>query len=216
LFTPPSLRGTVQRPGLIGGANWGGGAFDARTGVLFFKTSNQATIARVGKPDRSSANPRASEVDADITRIGETSAEFMNGLPLLKPPYGHLVALDLNRAAIKWRVPFGDMPALRHHPALKDVKLPAVLGVPGAPGVLATAGGLVFAGGGDAAFHAVDAATGHDVWQFPLTRRANGTPMTYRSRAGRQFVVVATGGGEDAALVGFAIQKDTKDTKKQS
>ena len=205
LFTPPSLRGTVQRPGLIGGANWGGAAFDVKSGVLFFKTSNQANIARVGKPDRSSANPRASEVDADITRIGETNAEFMDGLPLLKPPYGHLVALDLNRGTIKWRVPFGDMPSLRLHPALKGVKLPAVLGVPGAPGVLATAAGLVFAGGGDAALHAVDAATGAEVWHAPLTRRANGTPMTYRSRAGRQFVVIATGGGEDAALVAFAI-----------
>jgi quinoprotein glucose dehydrogenase len=213
LFTPPSLRGTVQRPGLIGGANWGGGAFEARSGVLFFKTSNQANIARVGKSDRSSANPRAAEVDADITRVGETNAEFMSGLPLLKPPYGHLVALDLNRGAIKWRVPFGDMPALRHHPALKDVKLPAVLGVPGAPGVLATAAGLVFAGGGDAAFHAIDGATGAELWQSPLPRRANGTPMTYRSRAGRQFVVVATGGGEDAALLAFAMGKDTKQTK---
>jgi glucose dehydrogenase len=213
LFTPPSLRGTVQRPGLIGGANWGGAAFDPRSGVLFFKTTNQANIARVGKADHSPANPRASEVDADITRIGETNAEFMDGIPLLKPPYGHLVALDLNRGAIKWRVPFGDMPALRRHPALKDVKLPAVLGVPGAPGVLATAAGLVFAGGGDAALHAVEAATGTEVWQAPLARRANGTPMTYRSRAGRQFVVVATGGGEDAALVAFAITKDTKDTK---
>ena len=205
LFTPPSLRGTVQRPGLIGGANWGGAAFDVKSGVLFFKTSNQANIARVGKPDRSSANPRASEVDADITRIGETNAEFMDGLPLLKPPYGHLVALDLNRGTIKWKVPFGDMPSLRLHPALTDVKLPAVLGVPGAPGVLATAAGLVFAGGGDAALHAVDAATGAEVWHAPLARRANGTPMTYRSRAGRQFVVIATGGGEDAALVAFAI-----------
>ena len=97
------------------------------------------------------------------------------------------------------------MPSLRLHPALKDVKLPAVLGVPGAPGVLATAAGLVFAGGGDAALHAVDAAAGSEVWHAPLTRRANGTPMTYRSRAGRQFVVIATGGGEDAALVAFAI-----------
>src|SRR4029077_16932128 len=52
LFTPPSLRGTVQRPGLIGGANWGGGAFDPASGVLFVKTSNQANIARLGKPDR--------------------------------------------------------------------------------------------------------------------------------------------------------------------
>jgi quinoprotein glucose dehydrogenase len=139
-------------------------------------------------------------------RVGDTSAEFMNGLPLLKPPYGHLVAIDLNRGAIKWRVPFGDMPALRRHPALKDVTLPKVLGSPGAPGVLATAGGLVFAGGGDVAFHAVDAATGAELWQTPMPRRANGTPMTYRSRAGRQFVVIAVGGGEDASLVAFALQ----------
>ena len=143
-------------------------------------------------------------MDAEIVRVGETNAEFMDGVPLLKPPYGHLVALDLNRGTIKWRVPFGDLPALGRHPALKDVKLPAPLGIPGAPGVLATAGGLVFAGGGDAAFHAVDAATGEEVWQAPLTRRANGTPMTYRSKAGRQFVVIATGGGEDASLVAFS------------
>ncbi len=69
LFTPPSLQGTVQRPGLIGGANWGGAAFDTSAGVLFFKTTNQANVARVGKPDRSSANPRASEVDAEFTRV---------------------------------------------------------------------------------------------------------------------------------------------------
>ena len=173
--------------------------------MLFFKTTNQAAIARIGKPDRSSANPRASEVDAEMTRVGDTNAELMNGLPLLKPPYGHLVALDLNRGAIKWRVAFGDTPSIRRHPALKDVALPAVFGAAGAPGVVATAGGLVFAGGGDVAFHAVDAATGAEVWQTAVPRRVNGTPMTYRSRAGRQFVVVATGSGEDAALVAFAI-----------
>jgi quinoprotein glucose dehydrogenase len=206
VFTPPTLRGTVQRPGIIGGANWGGSAFDAKTGVLYLRTTNQANLIRVGIPDRSPANPRASEVDAGLVRIGDTGADFMNGLPLLKPPYGHLVAIDLNRGAIKWRVPFGDMPALRRHPALKDVALPTVLGSPGAPGVLATAGGLVFAGGGDVAFHAVDAVTGAEVWQTPMPRRGNGTPMTYRSRAGRQFVVIAVGGGEDASLVAFALQ----------
>src|SRR5471032_1858979 len=123
VFTPPSLQGTVQRPGLIGGANWGGGAFDAASGLLFVKTTNEANIARVGKPDRSSANPRAAEVDAEMTRVGSTNAEFMDGLPLLKPPFGHLVAIDLNRGAIAWRVPFGDTPSLRRHPALKGVAL---------------------------------------------------------------------------------------------
>ena len=205
LFTPPSLRGTVQRPGIIGGANWGGAAFDAKTGLLFLKTTNQANIGRLDKPDRSTANPRASEVDGDLVRTGNTNAEFMNGLPLLKPPYGHVVAIDLNRGAIRWRVPFGDTPSLRRHPALNNVKLPEVLGAAGAPGVLATAGGLVFAGGGDAAFHALDAATGRELWRTPVPRRVNGTPMTYRSAAGKQFVVVATGGGEEATLMAWRI-----------
>jgi glucose dehydrogenase len=203
LFTPPSVRGTIQRPGIIGGANWGGAAFDPDAGLLFIKTTNQANIVRVGKSD----NMRPGEVDADYTRTGETNAEFMKGIPLLKPPFGHLVAIDLNAGTIKWRVPFGDTPSLRRHPALKDVALPAVLGVAGAPGVLATAGGLVFAGGGDAAFHAVDSRTGAEVWRVALPRRANATPMTYRSHSGRQFVVIATGGGEDAALVAFALDR---------
>jgi quinoprotein glucose dehydrogenase len=206
VFTPPSVRGTVQRPGIIGGANWGGAAFDERSGLLFIKTTTQGHIGRLGPPDRSSANPRASEVDADLVRSGETSAEFMDGLPLLKPPYGHLVAIDLNHGVVKWRVPFGDTPSLARHPALKGVALPAVVGVAGAPGVIATGGGLVFAGGGDLALHAVDASSGAEVWRAPLPRRANGTPMTYRSAAGRQFVVIATGVGEDAALVAFALR----------
>jgi quinoprotein glucose dehydrogenase len=205
VFTPPSARGTVQRPGIIGGANWGGAAFDAASGLLFLKTSNQANIARVGPSDRSPSNPRASEVDADMVRVGETSAEFMKGIPLLKPPYGYLVAIDLNHGMIAWRVPFGDTPALRRHPALQNVALPAQLGAAGAPGVLATASGVLFAGGGDVAFHAVDMRTGEDLWSTPVPRRVNGTPMTYRARNGRQFVVVATGGGEEASLDAFAL-----------
>jgi quinoprotein glucose dehydrogenase len=208
VFTPPTIVGTVQRPGIIGGANWGGAAFDARSGFLFIKTSNQPHIARVGTPDRSPSNPRASEVDADYTRIGETNAEFMNGIPLLKSPYGHLVALDLNHGTIAWRVPFGDTPSLRRHPALQNVTLPAVLGAAGAPGVLATGGGVLFAGGGDVAFHAVDMQNGVELWSTPIPRRVNGTPMTYRARNGRQYVVAATGGGEDASLVAFALDSE--------
>jgi quinoprotein glucose dehydrogenase len=212
VFTPPSYQGTLQHPGIIGGANWGGAAFDAESGVLYIKTSNQAHIGRVGKPDRTSANPHADEVDADYTRVGDTNAEFMDGLPLLKPPYGHVVAIDLNRGVIKWRVPFGDTASLRRHPSLKGVTLPAVLGVAGAPGLIATRSGLLFVGGGDAALHALNQVTGAELWRAPLPRRTNGTPMTYRSRAGRQFIVVATGGGEDAALMAFALESSKTPT----
>ena len=81
LYTPPSVQGTLQRPGIIGGANWGGAAFDRASGRLFVKTSNQAHVARLAKPD-----PRPGELEADFARAGETAAEFMNGIPLLKPP----------------------------------------------------------------------------------------------------------------------------------
>jgi len=127
------------------------------------------------------------------------------GLPLLKPPYGHLTAINLNTGEIAWQVPFGDDAKLRAHPALKGVKLPAKLGVAGVQGVIVTKGGLIFAGGGDTAFHAIDKDTGEDLWTYPLTERTAGTPMTYSLVTGRQFVVIATGSGEQATLMAFAL-----------
>jgi quinoprotein glucose dehydrogenase len=205
LYTPPSFQGTVMRPGVIGGANWGGGAFDPNTGLLYVKSSsNTPAILRLMEPDRSPKNPRRDEVDADyINRAPPTS--FANGLPLLKPPYGHLTAIDMNRGEIAWRVVVGDTPFLREHPALKDVALPKRLGASGAPGAIVTAGGLVFVGGGDVGFNAFDALTGHELWRHALKVRTTATPMTYRSD-GRQFVVVATGAGENAELIAFAVR----------
>jgi quinoprotein glucose dehydrogenase len=205
LYTPPTLQGTVMRPGTIGGANWGGGAFDPQSGMLYVKTSsNNPTILRLAEPDRSAANPRAHEVDADYINRSP-NATFMDGLPLLKPPYGHLTAIDLNRGEIAWRVPLGDTPSLRSHPALKGVNLPAKLGAAGAPGAIVTAGGLVFAGGADVALNAVDAMSGETLWRFPFTTRTTGTPMTYKVDD-KQYVVIAIGQGETAELVAFGLQ----------
>jgi len=205
LYTPPSPLGLLMRPGLIGGANWGGGAFDPDTGILYVKTSNLPAVIRVGPPDKSPANPRADEVDADLVRTGPTNAEFMDGLPLHKPPYGSLTAIDLNRGELSWRVTVGDSREIRNHPKLKGVTLPSQLGAPGAPGAIVTKGGLVFVGGGDAAFHAYDKTTGEALWLSELPRRTTGTPMTYLSRAGLQHVVIATGAGSDASLVAFRL-----------
>jgi quinoprotein glucose dehydrogenase len=205
LYTPPSFQGTVMRPGVIGGANWGGGAFDERTGLLYVKSSaNTPAILRLMPPDRSPDNPRRDEVDAEyINRAPPTS--FMNGLPLLKPPYGHLTAIDLNRGEIAWRVVVGDTPFLRQHPELQGVPLPARLGASGAPGAIVTAGGLVFVGGGDVGFSAFDAMSGQELWRHALAVRTTGTPMTYRS-GGKQFVVVATGSGDAAEMIAFSLR----------
>jgi quinoprotein glucose dehydrogenase len=205
LYSPPSFQGTVMRPGVIGGANWGGGAFNPTTGMLYVKTSsNTPAILRLMAPDRTAANPRRDEVDAEyINRAPPTS--FMNGLPLLKPPYGHLTAIDLNRGEIAWRAVVGDTLFLRDHPALKGVSLPSRLGASGAPGAIVTAGGVVFVGGGDVGFSAFDAMTGQELWRHALNVRTTGTPMTFRS-AGTQFVAVATGSGEHAELIAFAVR----------
>ena len=204
LFTPPTFQGTIMSPGLIGGANWGGAAIDSETGMLYVKTTNLAAIARLSKPDTSSANPHASETDGDYVREGQTNAVFHDGLPLLKPPYGHLTAIDLNRGEIAWHVPFGDDARLRAHPALKGVALPEKLGAAGVQGAIVTKAGLIFVGGGDTALHAVDVKNGADLWSYPFAHRTGGTPMTY-SFNGKQYVVIAVGSGPDSVLYAFAL-----------
>ena len=202
MYTPPSRRGTVVRPGIIGGADWGGGAFDPRSGVLYVKVNDNPEIVF---PDLTDADGNVPEVGPNDST--EVSLLLRHRIPVLKPPYAYLDALDLNRGRLLWKVPFGDNEAVRSHPALKGVALPPSLGAVGTAGAIATAGDLVFVGGGDAAFHAIDARTGADLWTYPTgDLRTNGTPMTYRA-GGRQYVVVAVGGpGPGAALLAFALR----------
>ena len=96
--------------------------------------------------------------------------------------------------------------AVRAHQAVKGVPLPARLGAFGDAGVIVTGGGLVFAGGGDTAFHAIDKRTGAELWSYATGDTATtGTPMTYRV-GGRQYVVIAVGGpGPGAALLAFSL-----------
>jgi quinoprotein glucose dehydrogenase len=126
---------------------------------------------------------------------------------LTKPPYAVLVAIDLHKGEIAWKVPFGEgLQAIRQHPLLKGVALPERLGTPGAPGPIVTSGGLVLIGGGDPYLYAFDKATGREVWRVATPQRTSGNPMTYKTRAGRQFIVIATGAGPDAALAAFALK----------
>ena len=206
IFTPPSLRGTFMRPSNTGGANWGGAAFDPETGRLYVKTSNYVYINQVCQNDGSDARIDNAYHNY-CAGIAKTPESPLGAIPVTKPPYAELVALDLNKGEIAWRVPFGEGSAeLRGHPLLKGLTLPARLGTPGNAGSIVTKGGLVFVGSGDRYLYAFDKATGREVSRVPTPFQVSATPMTYKTRSGRQFVVVATGAGPDAALVGFALR----------
>ncbi|MEZ5286227.1 MAG: PQQ-binding-like beta-propeller repeat protein [Vicinamibacterales bacterium] len=206
LYTPPSAQGTFVRPGVWGGANWGGGAFDPESGMLYLKSAQSLGVFSIRPFDAADVPAdRKGEVDADYVQRG-LSPVFMNGIPLTRPPWAHLVAIDLNRGEIAWRVPFGDMAELRKHPALAGVALPDRLGAPGPAGAIVTKGGLIFIGSGDTFLYVFEKATGREIFRAPLTEAAQATPMTYRGRSGRQFVVIATGRAERTALVAFALE----------
>ena len=137
---------------------------------------------------------------------------FHGSIPFFKPPYARVVAIDLNGGTIAWKVPFGDLPALREELTKLGVQnIPEKLGVQGPPGAVVTKGGLLFIGGGDTALHALDKATGKDLWTAP-TKETTGTPMTYQTRSGRQFVLVCTGRSTQATLVAFALPSGTPAT----
>jgi quinoprotein glucose dehydrogenase len=205
VFTPPSLVGTLQRPGQAGGANWGGAAFDPETGYLFVRASNSVGVNRVARNDGS--DPLVAVEYSNVFAKGGASANLPGGLPINAPPWAVLAAIDLNKGEIAWKVPLGEgSAAIRNHPLLKGVTLPDRLGSPdNHGGAMVTRAGLVFIGGGDGFLYAFDKSTGKELWRGKLPHENTGVPMTYRTKSRRQFIVIATGRGVDNALVAFAL-----------
>ena len=205
MFTPPSLRGTLQRPSQGGGANWGGAAFDPETGYLIVRANNAIGVNAVGKNNGS--DPL---VQADYSHVfaDRATANLPGGLPLVSPPYAVLAAIDLNRGEIVWRVPLGDNATVRNHPLLKGVTLPDRLGSAGnLGGAMVTKSGLIFIGGGDGYFYAFETKTGKEVWRAKIPYNNTANPMTYRTKSGRQFIVMATGSSDQNALLAFAVDE---------
>ena len=210
LYTPPSLAGTIVMPGAIGGAGWGCCAFDPATSVLYVKATNSPALYKLVQPPRSDSVNAAYTADLSLQPAitfgspRDTTQPRQAPLPVNKPPYGTITAIDLNTGEHRWQVPLGDTPAIRNHPALQGVQLPA-LGVAGAPGPIVTAGGLLFASGGGSVLYALDKDTGKTLWSADLGQRAYSVPMTYQTASGRQYVVIATGAATGAKLVAFAL-----------
>jgi quinoprotein glucose dehydrogenase len=213
IFTPPSLQGTIAMPGVIGGAGWGSTAFDPETRTVYVKATENPALFRIRRGEPNDTIGYAYTVDLTASTIGviadpdsgRSDHVPAEALPLIKPPYGTLTAIDLDSGDQRWQVPLGDTPSVRNHPLLRGKALPP-LGVAGAPGAIVTKGGLLFATGGGAVLYALDARDGRVLWEHPLPAgRGYANPVTYRGSDGRQYVVIASGAGEGAELVAFAM-----------
>ncbi|HVN05514.1 MAG TPA: pyrroloquinoline quinone-dependent dehydrogenase [Bryobacteraceae bacterium] len=192
MFTPPTFKGTISFPGNIGGVNWGSAAWDPVRNVLIADTNRVAAVAKL--------IPRAEMMQArektvEMAWRGEFAPQrgtpygmhrdwlvSPSGLPCNAPPWGAVVAFDLNTGKLRWQAPLGSFGKGAPPGALN-------LGGP-----IATAGGLIFTAAAlDPHIHAFDSDSGKEVWTQELPASAQSTPMTYEWR-GKQYIVVCAGG----------------------
>jgi quinoprotein glucose dehydrogenase len=233
-------KATLLSPSHVGGSNWEGGAFDPETGMLYVSSTNNPDALSIQKVDPSrsdmgyiggmgggrggagrggagggrGAGAPPATFDPESRPVARVNIG-PEGLPLVKPPYGSVVAIDLNKGDIAWRIPNGDTPEyIKNHPLLKGVNIPNT-GKPSRAPIIITKtlmftadGSNLFngvAGGGGTGFRAVDKATGKVISELQLPSMATGIPMTYMVD-GRQFIVVAVGAaGVPAELVALAL-----------
>lgn len=203
LFTPPSERGTVVRPGVIGGGNWGGAAFDPQTGMLYVPSRNAFAVVKVIKADP--------KLGGDLPYMNGSGGRLTlpGGVPLFKPPYSRLTAIDMNTGAHAWMVPTGNGDNIRNLPALKPLKLPPVGGDVGLYGAVLTKTALIYpltAGGshGGPRLVAYDKATGRELGSVDLPGLPLGTPMTY-ALSGKQYIALTVAGADVPELVSYTL-----------
>jgi quinoprotein glucose dehydrogenase len=224
IFTPPVVSqvggplGTLIINYPFGGTNWPGGSFDPQTHIYY--VFSQGTVGSLGliPPEPGSSEARwvvgiASAGEGGFHRL------TVDGLPLLKPPYGKISAIDLDTGEIRWQIPHGEAPdEIRNSPALKGLTIPRT-GRPGMIGVLTTRTLVIAGEGGEftnaagqkgALLRAYDKATGKDAGAVSMPSGQTGSPMTYFLK-GKQYIVVAIGGPEDPGeLLAFCLDTEKK------
>lgn len=199
LYTPISLKPTVLFPGTNGGANWGGASYDPETHTLYVNSQDNGMLFRMVK------RPEGSQIPYRTQSLGQARFWDPNLYPCQKPPWGHLTAIDLDKGEFRWRSTLGVIDEL----IAKGIP---PTGTSNLGGSVVTAGGLVFIGAtNDSRFRAFDKDTGAELWTTRLPASAHATPMTFVGRSGKQFVVIASGGGNkynktySDTLIAFAL-----------
>ena len=218
IYTPPTVAnaegmlGTLAWPSSTGGVNWPGASFDPETGLFYVYTKTQiGVLGLVNDPERSDMDFIRGRPEGVSSQDASTN---VRGLPIIKPPWGRITAINLNTGDIAWQIPHGEAPdTIRNHEALGGIDIGRT-GWPGRIGVLVTST-LVIAGESGlyttetgeegAMLRAYDKATGADIGAVYMPAPQSGTPMTYEMN-GQQYIVVATsGGGRSGELLAFRL-----------
>lgn len=197
LFTPPSLRGTIVHPGWGGGGEWHGAAFDPETGMYYIPSAAAPILVQLREATRG-------REEMGYVRGGALGVAGPSGLPLIKPPYGRITAIDLDTGDHAWMVPHGEGPRQRIIDA--GGIDPGPVGSDSRTGPVLTPT-LLFVAQQDnerSLIRAFDKATGAVIAEIDLPLPPFGTPMTYMVD-GRQYITIAVGGGNDAKLVTLAL-----------
>ncbi len=218
MFTPPVESkaekpwGTLTMATAGGGSNWPGGSIDIETGVVY--VSSQASISSISvipAGDRSDTGYVSGR--APGAGQGAAGALTVQGLPLAKPPYGTISAIDLKSGDILWQVAHGETPDnIRNHPLLKNMNLPRTgrtgtastlvtktLVVAGEKGTFTLSDGRV-----GAMLRAYDKASGREMGAVYMPAQQTGGPMTYMVN-GVQYLVVAVGGPAGAEFIAYRL-----------